>query len=225
MANQQFLKGECAACGGHLEFPAGGADQTIACPHCGQPTKLLPIFSARSLPSTSGLMVWLILAVVLSVSTVAAFWYISHQAAIPLPISTTNHLATVTPPSPPVSPVTPPAPVPPPPSPPPAPPQPEVSELQPGETRTNEFIITAAHLDPTPGSSLVYVTGKVRNPTDRQRFGVKVRFALLDATGATIGSATDYQPMLDPHGEWTFKALVMESKTVTAQLSGISEDK
>lgn len=99
------------------------------------------------------------------------------------------------------------------------------SQLQPGETLTNDFIITAGQLEPTPGSSLVYVTGKVRNPTDRQRFGVKVRFALRDASGALIGSATDYEPVIDPQGEWSFKAMVMESKTVTAQLSGISEDK
>jgi len=35
-------------------------------------------------------------------------------------------------------------------------------------------------LEKTSGSSLVYVTGTIRNDSERQRFGVKVEFSLFD---------------------------------------------
>jgi hypothetical protein len=37
----KLLQGECAECGGHLEFPADAAGTTANCPHCGKPTELL----------------------------------------------------------------------------------------------------------------------------------------------------------------------------------------
>jgi DNA-directed RNA polymerase subunit RPC12/RpoP len=219
MATQHFLKGACGSCGGHLEFPVEGAGQDITCPHCGQRTKLLPL--RQPAPSISGKRM-LVLGVMLAglVALSARLWLASREKPAPVAVAATNHIANLTAPLAPVTtaPVTSATSVV-------APPAPAPSQLQPGETLTNDFIITAGHLEPTPGSSLVYVTGKVRNPTDRQRFGVKVRFALLDASGAIIGSATDYQSVIDPQGEWSFKAMVMESKTVAAQLGGISEDK
>ena len=41
------------------------------------------------------------------------------------------------------------------------------------ENTTNGFALAALKLEKTPGSSLVYVTGTIRNLNDRQRFGVK----------------------------------------------------
>jgi len=215
------LKGACGSCGGHLEFPAKGAGQDIACPHCGQRTKLLPLQpSARSISGKRMIILGVLLVGLVALSTrlLTVSRFMVGKDKLPAPVvSAPNHLASLTAPLVPVTTL----------------PTSQVagasaplpSQLQAGETLTNEFIITAGHLEPTPGSSLVYVTGKVRNPTDRQRFGVKVRFALQDANGVIIGSATDYQSVIDPHGEWSYKAMVMESKTVAAQLSGISEDK
>jgi uncharacterized paraquat-inducible protein A len=37
----KFLNGQCQACGGSLEFPAGAVGTTAPCPHCGRPTELL----------------------------------------------------------------------------------------------------------------------------------------------------------------------------------------
>jgi hypothetical protein len=37
---KSFLKGLCQSCGGHLEFAASAAGDTILCPHCGQATLL-----------------------------------------------------------------------------------------------------------------------------------------------------------------------------------------
>ena len=216
MATQHFLKGACGSCGGHLEFAPEGAGQDIMCPHCGQRTKLLPIRQSIQPISGKGMIILGVMLVGLVVLSTRLLG-VSREKSAPEAIPATNRVATLTAPLAPVTSV----------------PTTQVviasvplpSQLQPGETLTNDFIITAGYLEPTPGSSLVYVIGKVRNPTDRQRFGVKVRFALQDASGAIIGSATDYQSVIDPHGEWSFKAMVMESKTVQAQLSGISEDK
>ena len=90
---------------------------------------------------------------------------------------------------------------------------------------TNDFAILSFKMEKTPGSSLVYVTGTVRNLSDRQRFGVKMEFDLFDAQDRPAGTATDYQSELDPHGDWSFKALVMESKAVSARFHSIAEDK
>jgi hypothetical protein len=214
MAIQHFLKGACASCGGHLEFPADGAGQTIACPHCGQSTQLLPLQPTSAQAGKRRIVLILLVIGVVMLVALAAFQFLNQEKVPAMVVSVTNHVVTplVLPPSPPVTPAV-------------AALKPPASQLQPGEILTNEFIITAGRLEPTPGSSLVYVTGKVRNPTDRQRFGVKVRFTLFDASGTIIGQATDYQSEIDPQGEWSFKAMVMESKTVKARLSGISEDK
>jgi len=199
MSSDDFLKGACLACGGHLEFPVAGAGQKIACPHCGETTELR---AGVAPPPASFRWLWVVaLLVIALLATVLATRHIlnpaNHHAASPPPARAAAN--------PPVS-------------------QPPGETLRPGDTRTNDFIITAGRLETTPGSTLVYVTGKVRNLSDHQRFGVKVRFTLLDASDAVLGQATDYQAMLDPHGEWAFKAMVMESKTVATRFAGVSED-
>ncbi len=185
------------------------------CPHCGQPTRLEPASSRPSIPRPLllGLAVALALAIVLAVAWVATRPTSPAPTAPALAVATnpmTAPVPTHTTPAPVVSAPT---------------PAPSATDLQPGELRTNDFILTPVKLEPTPGSSLVYVTGKLRNPTGRQRFGVKVRFALLDATGAVIGHATDYQAVLEPYGDWGFKAMVMASRTAAAQFEGLAEDK
>ncbi len=92
------------------------------------------------------------------------------------------------------------------------------------EATTNGFAIAAFKLEKTAGSSLVYVTGSVRNLNAQQRFGVKIIFNLLDTNQAAVGNASDYAPTLEAHGLWKFKALVMESKAATASLNSIRED-
>lgn len=90
---------------------------------------------------------------------------------------------------------------------------------------TNEFAILPFDLEKTPGSSLVYVTGVVQNASARQRFGVKVTFGLGDTNDRALGTTTDYQAVMEPHGEWHFRAMVMESQTASARFTGIAEDK
>jgi len=47
MSNNEFAKGECDHCQGHLEFPAEAVGRTAPCPHCGQPTELRPLISPK----------------------------------------------------------------------------------------------------------------------------------------------------------------------------------
>lgn len=89
--------------------------------------------------------------------------------------------------------------------------------------QTNGFGISTLTLEKAPGSSLVYVTGTLRNLADRQRFGVKLEFALSDTNGLPLGKATDYQRQLEPHANWAFKAMVLESKATTARLEAVTE--
>lgn len=92
------------------------------------------------------------------------------------------------------------------------------------QTVTNQFAIAAIKLEKTPGNSLVYVTGKILNLSDLQRFGVKVEFGLFDTNDNLVGKATDYQPVLEPRGDWHCKALVMDSKASSAKFNSIHED-
>lgn len=39
---EQFLKGACQLCGGHLEFPTEALGGKTECPHCGRVTALKP---------------------------------------------------------------------------------------------------------------------------------------------------------------------------------------
>ncbi|HTB82206.1 MAG TPA: FxLYD domain-containing protein [Candidatus Sulfotelmatobacter sp.] len=93
------------------------------------------------------------------------------------------------------------------------------------EIMTNEFSVSGVKLTKTTNSSLIYVTGKVRNLSNQKRFGVKVEFSLLTAKVAPDGNASDYASSLDPNSEWNFKALVLDSKAATARFRSIAETK
>jgi hypothetical protein len=90
---------------------------------------------------------------------------------------------------------------------------------------TNQFSVSGVKLTKTTNSSLIYVTGKVRNLSDQKRYGVKVEFSLLTANAAPAGNASDYASSIDPDSDWNFKALVLDSKAATARLSSIAETK
>jgi hypothetical protein len=197
MSTDNFVKGECRACGGHLEFPAEAAGETIECTHCGKPTKL----AAGAAPNQAGISrrkrlaiaVALFLAAV--VPTLLLVLNKPHAAASSALV--TKAVSTNTPAAP---------------------------AVPADEIRTNDFAVSAIRLEKTPGSSLVYVTGKIRNLGDRRRFGVRVELNLFDKNARPIGLAKDYQPLLEPGAEWHFKAMVMESKVVSARLNSIHEE-
>jgi hypothetical protein len=207
MSNHDFLKGECRHCAGHLEFPADAIGQTVPCPHCGQLTELALAGTPGKTKGARRVWLGISIAVCLAAAGLAATWVwkqrtansrISSITPVPAALSTTPVVSTT---APVVS------------------PPPQVQVL------TNDFAILPFKLEKTPGSSLVYVTGTVRNSSDRQRFGVKVEFGLMDTNDRVIGSATDYQSVLDPRANWRFRAMVMESKTASARFNSIIEEK
>ena len=91
------------------------------------------------------------------------------------------------------------------------------------EITTNDFGIGNIKLEKQAGSSLVYVTGQARNLAARQRFGVTVEFTLFDTNDQPIGKAKDYESTMDPQGKWSFKAMVLESKTTSARFLDVTE--
>ena len=195
MSTSIFVKGECRACGGHLEFPAEAAGESIACPHCGVLTELATGNSSNKKRGFGRKLAGL-LALIAVAGSGAGYFLMKHSAPgskIPAAaVILTNN-------------------------------SPALAAAK--EYSTNDFAISAIQLEKAPGSSLVYATGKIRNLSDRRRFGVKVELNLLDDGEQPIGQAKDYQPLLEPGAEWQFKAMIMESKAVSAKLSSIREDR
>ena len=100
-----------------------------------------------------------------------------------------------------------------------------ISGLAADELRTNDFAIGPIQLSKTTGSSLIYATGKIRNLSDRQRFGVKVEVELWDADQHSLGRTQDYHALLEPGATWQFRAMVLAGKAVSARLNAIAEDR
>lgn len=86
------------------------------------------------------------------------------------------------------------------------------------------FQVSQIKFEKTQGSSLVYAVGTVNNLTDKQRFAVRVEMELFDASGKSVGTAKDYQKVIEPKEQWTFRALIMEPKAVSAKITSLKED-
>ena len=79
-------------------------------------------------------------------------------------------------------------------------------------------------LEKSKGSSLVYAVGVLRNDSAHQRFGVSLELELTDARGNKAGTAKDYRAVLEPRQEWRFRALVLDSKAVSARVAAVREE-
>ena len=201
----KYLKGECAHCGGHIEFPAESIGMTTDCPHCGKPTELLlaappeqPALSRRTVVWTVIAILVLGLGLVLSLGALKRLQKIAanKKQPSPAPVSVTN-----TPP-----------------------PQPDDPAAKAG-FRVSPIILEK---EKTSGnsvaSSLVHAVGTVTNPSAKQRFGVRIELELFDAADKKVGTATDYAQVIEPNGQWRFNALVVASKAASAKLASIKED-
>ncbi len=194
----KHLKGECQQCGGHIEFPAEAAGTTTECPHCNQPTELLLVAPEMESSVPTRAIIYTVIAVLILVGGL-----IGTQIALKRAKRLVEHNndASAMPAA-----------------------KQAAATVPAGPAPKDGFRVSSITLEKTPGSSLVYAVGTVRNETDRRRFGVKVEFDVLGETGQKVGSAKDYQPALEPKAEWRFRALVVGSKAASAKLASITED-
>ena len=179
---------------------------SVACPHCGKPTELLlpappdePIVPRRTI-------IWTVVTVVVLGAGLGGAmlalrrtenWAASKKKHSAATTSTDTDVPAL-------------------------PHGPGAQAVQPfGETCLG---VSGIHLEKTQGNSLVYAIGTISNLTSRQRFGVKVELDLLDGSGQKIGTARDYQQVIEPNEKWQFRALVMDSKATTAKIASIKED-
>jgi len=195
MSTTNFVKGECGQCAGHLEFAAGAIGSIVQCPHCGRPTELVANLPPARAAGPRRLVAGIVAAILLAAGLVAAISFFIKANPAGVSEKSAKPAARATAASRPAD-----------------------------EANTNGFAVPAIKLEKAPGSSLVYVTGKIRNLAGRQRFGVKLEFGLFDTNGLPAGKATDYCQVLEPHADWAFKALVFDSKAASARLDSIHED-
>jgi hypothetical protein len=195
MSDADYLKCSCQKCGEHLEFPASRSGELTDCPHCGGQTTLASI--QEKIPSKSGRLISIIIGLVLVLILVTAgvILYRSKMTK-PTVLPQITVAQTVT----------------------------NTAILE-KLTELNDFKISAISLKKRDSGGLVYAVGTVKNNTARQRFGVKIELDLLDDQNDKIGSASDYIAVLEPQGEWQFKALLTEPKVIKAKLSNIEEQK
>jgi hypothetical protein len=207
MSADHLVKGDCRHCGGSLEFPAEDAGKMAECPLCGQPTELIPMVAQpgkhKSLkPLTVSLFI--IGVILVGLAEMVAHFKHPQQPVSVISSSVLTNASKIEPSA--------------------APPIEMPKPKPPPETETNDFAISPIKLEKTPGSSLVYVIGKLRNLSGQTRYGVKLEFGLSDTNHEPVGVATDYHQSLEPYGEWNFRAMVLESKAVSAHFRSVRED-
>jgi len=203
MTRTRYLKAECQHCGGHIEYPAEMAGMASQCPHCSQQTDLLlvrppemPALSRRTVVWTVGTLLMLVLGLGASVIALKRAERLVGES------KARNARSRVqTPDS-----------------------NAQTNTTPQASAEQNGFVVLPVELEKTAGSSLVYAVATVKNATERQRFGVRIEFDLLDAAGNKVGTAKDYQQVIEPGAEWHCRALVVESKAVAARLASVKEE-
>lgn len=205
MANIKYLKAECQHCGVHIEFPADHIGMVAPCPACGKETELLlptppdePAVPRRVLVYTAVAVAILVFGLLATLIGLKRFENLAARRQKPRATEPVPAIPTN-----------------------------QVSEMatntQP-ETVQNGFEVSPVQLQKTPGSSLVYAIGKVKNTLDKQRFGVRVELDLLNADGQKVGTSRDYRQVLEPGAQWEFRALVVDSKAASAKIADVKEE-
>ncbi|HEX3798729.1 MAG TPA: FxLYD domain-containing protein [Verrucomicrobiae bacterium] len=210
----------CKECGNHIEFPAYAARTTVPCPHCGQWTELIPPEAEPEPKRVDFTMITLIACAVLVI--IGAIWWHHRPKPVvdenappqvtritPVPIPAKSPPAVTAPIVPPVNVVT----------------QAVVqAPVKPTRPKSpDDLKAGAVELQKTPGSSLIYAIGAVKNDSDYQRFGVKIELELLNKKGEKIGDTQDYKDIIEPRQEWQFHALVPDKRTASAKITSLKE--
>lgn len=188
------LRGECQHCGGTIEFHAEHVGTTANCPHCEQPTELL----LAQPPEEGSPLRRKAIVFTLIVAVIVIGGLVGASVALKRAKRLRAEQATVVPkPTEPIVPLDP-------------------------FTR-NGFRVSPVMLGKGQGTSIVYATGSISNMTSQQRFGVKVELEILDAAGMKVGVASDYQKVMEAGAEWSYRALVVEKKAVSAKVVAVTE--
>jgi hypothetical protein len=199
----KYFKGACSHCRGHIEFPVEATGMTTDCPHCGKPTELLLPAPPDEPTVPRRTIIWTLITVLILAGGLGGVllglkrtekWAASKKKSSAATNATTAASSAATGPSQASNPW---------------------AEMS--------FAASPIHLEKTPGNSLVYAVGTINNLTNRQRFGVKVELELLNASGEKVGTARDYQQVIEPNEKWQFRALVTDSKATEAKVSAIKE--
>lgn len=189
------VRGVCQRCGGPMEFSAESTGMTATCPHCGQETELM---LAVPEGAKSPFATKAIVYGIIAIIILAG-----GLGAAVFALKRAERLrarqALTAPATNPTAPTDAFAPL--------------------------GFSISPVVLEKGQGNALVHAVGKVKNLTSRQRFGVRIELELLDAAANKVGDAKDYHTLLEPNGEWRFRALVVEKKAVAARVASIKEDR
>ena len=207
MKQTKYLKCACQHCGGRIEFPADVIGQLVDCPHCQQRTELTlaPPPEADTPEGPAKGQSWRVAGVVILLIgvigvAVGMMWLKRIAQRKQRPATAAASVAAEKPSSPQSAPA-----------------------ADRSKTSTDTLTVSPIVLDKAKGT-LIYATGRVKNGSDRQRFGVKVELDLFDKADLKVGTASDYLPVLEPKAEWHFKALVIEPKAASAKLASIRED-
>ena len=202
MDETTFLKCACPHCDDHIEYPGPAAGQTIPCPHCGMPV-ILPGASKQDQQKRAPLtFVGIVTGGLLVVGLAGALlvhWMASRDPSKnPLVDPRSSHQNQ---------------------------PAKETESRSDANAPKSPGDLKAGmiKLERKAGSSLVYAVGRLKNNSAYQRFGVKIELNLLDSQGQKIGAATDYTQVIEPRDEWSFRALINETKAASAKLDRISE--
>ena len=190
------LRGECQQCGGAFNFPAESTGMTADCPHCGQPTELLLALppDTKSPASTKAILYTVLALLIMIGGLIGTVMALKRAERLTARQREAAVKTAAQNPPPPADPFA-----------------------------SLGFSVSPVTLEKGQSGSLIHATGKIRNTTSRQRFGVRVELELLDATGYKVGEAKDYQTVIEPGAEWQFHALVVEKKAVVAKVLVINE--
>ena len=238
MSESSHLKCPCQQCGGSIEFPTDGIGLSATCPHCGAETTLLaeatvetsdslgaladPLLAAHPVdeasvespepgsgervatnerPGSKRTLLWIALLLLALAGAAAIFIFKDRSARPQTPAvngqsPATNLEAAKSPASAPTR----------------------------APKSIDDLKVGPITFEKSKGSSLVYAVGVLRNDSGHQRFGVNLELELTDARGNKAGTAKDYRAVIEPRQEWRFRALVLDSKAVSAKVAAIREE-
>ena len=199
MTGTTHFKCECQHCGGHLECPAESAGLTTDCPHCGKPTELIapPPLRKPSAPAKKILFTGIALLIAIVATSMVVAKSARRKEQLRAEAAEAARL--------------------------------DAQQAAEAEARASDPLVQAGwslikvRIEKMPDSKIIHAAGTLQNETDHRRFGVKIHLDLFDATDQKIGTATDYQPSIEPHARWQFSALVVNAKTVSAKVAAVEE--